>query len=332
MNKNGLYIILGVVFLLFASLLLIDVKEAPAPTTSDATPYAHLVNDQSPVFLREHDIFQVKINQKETSKVVFTEILGIGVNSPNLDKYRFSMSIEDIIPENANLIKPTEPAIKMKTLYKEEYEIPWKLEKDSNKIIFSLNDVPAIDASAIGKCCEGAAGAPCSNACGQACSIEFEYQTTSDVKPGDYSQVKFEITPEVLRLGEKTKVTVKLRIKNKKLAHYKIAYYVPLKVYDSTLKVLDCPGGFTLENKNKYTLIEGAFEKIDDKVVILNIEIVAMKKGTLKIPVLFMLSGEMDSLVSKPAKAITDRKVVRTLDLSKFIWVADGVLEVKSKE
>jgi len=339
MNKNGLYIIIGVVLSLFAAGFLIEIPTPqpqawPQPVSQPAvlttrSPYANLVDDESPLFLQERDIFQVGITQDGIHKILLTEMIGIGVNSPKLDKYRFSVELEDVVPGNNPLIKPKKPKIEMETLYKEKYEIPWKqtLNGDERTLYFSLKDVPAIDASEVGKCCKAATGKGCNNDCGQACSIQLEYQTEFDVKPDKYAVVKFDMTPRILEVGKKTKVHVMLTIDNKKLHNYKLAYYVPLKVYDSKVTVLAPPEGFSFVKKERHVFMERLFKKMGKKSFSLDMLVTPAKKGKLKIPVLFMLSGDMDKLLCKPVHAITDRKIVKDLELSRFIWIADGLLE-----
>jgi len=332
MNKNGLYIIIGLVFSLFAAALLIESPPPPKPVlqpVAPTTPYANLVDDESPLFLQERDVFQVGITQDGVHKILFTEMIGVGVNSPKLDKYRFSLELEDVIPGNSPLIKPKKPTIEMETLYKEKYEIPWKqtIRGDERVLSFSLKDVPAIDASEIGKCCQAATGKGCNNDCGQACSIQLEYQTEFHVRPGKYAEVSFDMTPRTLKVGKKTKVHVTMTINNKKLHNYRMAYYVPVKVYESKVTVLSPPKGFSFVKKERHVFMERVFRKMGKKSFHLDLEVTAAKKGELKIPVLFMLSGDMDSLLCKPVRVTTDRKIVKDLELSRFIWIADGLLD-----
>ncbi len=331
MNKNGLYIILGILFSLVVIIFLagenLGYKKAKKPV--QPAPYAHLVNDDSPLFLQEKDIFQVHLGNQGIKGILFTEVIGVGVNSPDLEKYRFSVKLEDTLPGNG-IINPKKSVIEMNTLYKKKYNIPWSIteSKGEKKVQFVLDNVPAIDASAFGSCCKAATGAGCNNSCGQACSIEFEYQADFDINPDKVSAVRFSMTPSKVEVGKKTSVTLTVTVNNKKLSNYKLAYYIPLRASDAKIKTTNYPRGFKAHTLKRHSRIKGRFDPKALNTFYLHMDVTPSKKGTIEIPVMFKVSGTMDELLSKPLHADTKRKVVRNTTGTKFIWIGDGVLQV----
>lgn len=281
-----------------------------------------LIDDKSPLYVQEKEEFIVDIS-KSSPGVVFSEKLGVGVNSPKTKAYKFDCILKDRIPFESQVISPQGERLQTKTIYGNPYSIPWTLDIDQKEkiISFALMDLPAIDLSRVGSCCG------CSGECASACSIEFYYQTTTNLSPDKWAEVSYKVEPEILKINKENEVKITLIITNKSLNNPWCNFTIPKKVNGVEIELVDYPTDMRKMGYRNLIMVQKKLEKKKEKVKIL-LKMTPIKEGTLTLDELIQVGGNLGGLIYPTVRTITSRRVEKTTT-SSVIYKGNIALRAK---
>ncbi|KPK69699.1 hypothetical protein AMJ71_02180 [candidate division TA06 bacterium SM1_40] len=262
--------------------------------------------DTAPVLLQEIDRVELLYSEDGFREAMLVEVLGVGLNTPEAETYRFDVGIVDTLPLGETLLFPTENPLAVYTFYGREYALPWLLEEagETKRLRFELSDVPAIDLDQAVTC-------TVSDQCGGACSVCFQYSTTWRGEQGEWGDLAFVTSKSSIPIGRATNVDVLISVKTGILRDAVCSIIIPVRVRGARIGLRDAPQEMTVQRHDRWLQLTGEVKGGVDTYSV-SIAVEPSLPGTVAVRDFVVVRGNLPGLIASPAAVVTDREVTRT--------------------
>lgn len=163
-------------------------------------------DDGETLMLQEHELFLVDRESAGTKRVRCLQHLGVGVHSPDGEKVKFSVVMQDSLPPDIELeIPPAEAdSFETKTIYGKPFMVGLA-RPGPGKTRYTFRNAPAVDRTVVGSCCD------CDDECGGGCSVEWDVVNKPLVAPEHWGSFSLAVSKDSLETGGNEQVFVRLR-------------------------------------------------------------------------------------------------------------------------
>jgi len=234
------------------------------------------------LMLQEHELFLVERESSGARRIRCLQHLGVGVHSPEAEKVKFSVVVEDSLPPDITVeIPPAEAdSFETKTIYGKPFMIELA-RPGPGKTRYSFRDAPAVDRYAAGSCCD------CQDECGGGCSVEWDVVNQPLVEPEHWGSFSLEVSKDTLVSGGNEQLSVRLSGRAGGGAVLeKCSFVFPVRLPEAILQVGELPeplSGFTAGRIKRITW-EAPADTAADVDITFPMRVFCMRPGEIGIP------------------------------------------------
>lgn len=264
--------------------------------------------DTSPLYLLEDEHFYIYLEDNIIKRKVFSETLGVGIESSRGERKKFNVTLKDKIPKDSLILKPVESYVTTRTIYGKQFKVPFSLSKNGHQELeFIIEKAPALDMSS-GSCCTVPG---CPPSCGY-CAVGFSYLVTAEeIEPFEWANLDFRGTPRSLKVHKENQVEIELNVENKTLKEPGINFRIPNRIRNANIRLKEYPPSMRKTDKGSYIVLYKPLKDKKEKIRITLI-IIPNQKGELSLQNLIDVSGHLESLVYPEVTPVTTREVKKT--------------------
>lgn len=291
-----------------------------------------VAGDEAPIYLSETDNFHIYILDAQVKRIVFSQNLGVGIDSPKKEEETIDLVLKDKLPGNSLVLRPKGEVLQTKTVYNKPFSIPFAVEEGEQMVLkFEVNGAPAVDLKS--GCCVVPG---CPPVCGY-CAVMFSYaasiglaeeETNPGIKPSQWAEVGLSVEPRELKLDQDNRVTLSLSFTSRNLQNPWYSFNIPRSKEVAEISVREYPLRLNERKERDGVKLWERLETPLNSLIEITLNIKPSRKGELYLSGIASAGGDLNGLIFPEVELETDRDINKTAS-SNILYQLSEVLYVR---